>query len=66
MTSQLREVVADALPVLDRVCRTGRSERDNDSCPNMEADPDDTSMETERYRCLVCGASYKLYYEDMA
>lgn len=35
------------------------------NCPNMEADPDDMSMESERYRCLVCGERYKLYYEDM-
>lgn len=49
----------------DYKCRTGRTERDIDECPNMKADPDDTSMESERYECAVCGQTYKLYYEDM-
>jgi len=36
-----------------------------EDCPNVKPDPDDTSMESERYECTVCGRSYKLYYEDM-
>jgi len=32
-------------------------------CSNMKETYSD--MEMERYRCAVCGASYRLDYEDM-
>lgn len=33
-------------------------------CPNMKASNE--TMSSESYACPVCGASYTLYYEDMA
>lgn len=49
-------------PLSEPSCVNG----DKYQCPNMKSDPEDTSMETERYECAVCGDYYKLYYEDMA
>ncbi len=46
----------------DYKCRNG----DKFKCPSMMPDENDTSMESERYVCEVCGERYKLYYEDMA
>ncbi len=50
-----------AAQAFDYKCRND----DKYSCPNMKDDPNDTSMESEKYKCTVCGERYKLYYEDM-
>jgi len=34
-------------------------------CPNMKMDPNDRSMDTERYECKVCGKTDYLDYEEM-
>lgn len=50
----------------DYRCVAGLPEGRRLDCPNMKDDPNDTSMESERYVCDVCGDRVKLYYEDMA
>lgn len=40
-------------------------EETESTCPNMKM-RDDFDTEGETYECAVCGARYKLYYEDMA
>lgn len=35
-------------------------------CPNFVEEENDTSMESERYKCEKCGQVDRLYYEDMA
>lgn len=34
-------------------------------CPNMKRDPEDRSMDTEHYKCDVCGRHDWLDYEEM-
>lgn len=35
------------------------------SCPNMRETSSNSDMDGETYICEVCGARYRLYYEDM-
>ena len=34
-------------------------------CPNMKSVPGDTSMESDRYRCPLCGRTVTLYHDEM-
>jgi hypothetical protein len=55
-------MATDPMPAHPRDCPQGVREW---NCPNMRSKPGDLDMEYEHYECLVCGRSYKLYYEEM-
>lgn len=48
---------------MDKVCI--EQQKFYSMCKNMLPVENDTDMEAEHYECKVCGATVKLYYEEM-